>query len=259
MGAARRTSCNSTDTIEVAGGSVGGSNGIQAPHMTVRAEVRWKELRTAGYIHPRDPGPVEAAQAMLPLVYQKPGGAYPGNSTTTVLAQPLDLTVLAPQYKNYVEGFIASHAQEPFFLYMPFSHVHATAPNQPQEQYAGCAFRNTSRRGMFGDALAEVDWIVGAVVAAIKKAGVENNTITIFTGRITPSLYSGIFTIGTFAVAYSRYHPWHTDVLHCAHLVRPLQATMVPTWRRARVLGRQGSSPGCSQDTGTLARGRRGR
>lgn len=37
------------------------------------------------------------------------------------------------------------------------------AGNQPQIQYASCEFQNTSLRGAFGDALAEVDWIVGNV------------------------------------------------------------------------------------------------
>ena len=31
-------------------------------------------------------------------------------------------------------------------------HVHATADNQPEEQYCGCAHKNQTRRGAFGDA-----------------------------------------------------------------------------------------------------------
>lgn len=34
--------------------------------------------------------------------------------------------------------------------------MHTTASNQPEKQYAGCDFQNTTRRGKFGDALAEV-------------------------------------------------------------------------------------------------------
>jgi len=30
-----------------------------------------------------------------------------------------------------------------------------------QKQYASCQFQNTSERGAFGDALSEVDWIIG--------------------------------------------------------------------------------------------------
>ena len=49
-------------------------------------------------------------------------------------------------------------------------------------RYAGCAFKNSTKRGAFGDALAEVDWIVGNVVDELVEAGIRNNTITFFTG-----------------------------------------------------------------------------
>ena len=71
-----------------------------------------------------DPG-----SSLLPLVYQQ-------GSNTTVLEQPLDFTHLAEKYNAYVTGFIQAHATVPFFLYMPFSHVHTTAGDQPDEQYA---------------------------------------------------------------------------------------------------------------------------
>ncbi len=67
-------------------------------------------------------------------------------------------------------------------LYMPFSHVHTTSGNQPQKQYASCMFQNTSERGAFGDALAEVDWIVGNVIDALESNGIAENTLTLFTG-----------------------------------------------------------------------------
>ena len=67
-------------------------------------------------------------------------------------------------------------------LYMPFSHVHTTSGNQPQKQYASCMFQNTSERGAFGDALAEVDWLVGNVIEALESNGIAENTLTLFTG-----------------------------------------------------------------------------
>jgi hypothetical protein len=41
---------------------------------------------------------------------------------------------LAEKYNAYVTGFIKNHAADPFFLYMPFSHVHTTAGDQPEMQ-----------------------------------------------------------------------------------------------------------------------------
>jgi arylsulfatase A len=105
------------------------------------------------------------APDLTPLVFQSGGvfstphainetGAYAKN--TTVLEQPVDFTTLAPKYNQFVIDFMDKHQHNPFFLYMPFSHVHTTAGNQPQQQYASCKFQNTSLRGAFGDALSEV-------------------------------------------------------------------------------------------------------
>ena len=45
-----------------------------------------------------------------------------------------------------------------------------------------CMFQNTSERGAFGDALAEVDWLVGNVIEALESNGIAENTLTLFTG-----------------------------------------------------------------------------
>ena len=42
-------------------------------------------------------------------------------------------------------------------------------------------FRNTTERGGFGDALAEMDDAIGRVISSLKKAGASNNTLIIFT------------------------------------------------------------------------------
>ena len=53
---------------------------------------------------------------------------------------------------------------------------------QPQEQYASCAFHNTTGRGMFGDALAEVDWLVDTLVKKLDALDLLENTLILFTG-----------------------------------------------------------------------------
>ena len=197
MGAGRRSNCNSTlsSTVEaVRDRSIGKALQIERDVSnevvgSASAHARWEDYRAAGYTDPSDPAGLTAAPGeLLPLMHQRPGGGSGRrngnvNYTTSVLEQPVDLTTLAPQYRRYLDDFVAAHAHSPFFLYVPFSHVHTTENNQPHIQYAGCLFRNTSRRGPFGDAISEADWLVGALVAALQKAGVENNTLTIFTGR----------------------------------------------------------------------------
>jgi arylsulfatase A-like enzyme len=109
-----------------------------------------------------------------------------------------------------VTGFVHEYAHDPFLLYMPFSHVHTTAGNQPSEQYAGCMFKGKSDRGPFGDALAEVDWIVGNVFNAIAMEGLENNTVTFFTGDNGPWMVKGLSggSEGLLTGRYSGY--WNT-------------------------------------------------
>ncbi|KAH8044359.1 sulfuric ester hydrolase [Aureococcus anophagefferens] len=99
----------------------------------------------------------------LPLVSQSKGA-------TTVVEQPVDLTHLQEKYAAFATDFIGN-AKKKFFFYAALSHVHTTQGNLPDKQYAGCAFRGTSIRGPFGDALAEADDLVGSIVGAAESAG----------------------------------------------------------------------------------------
>jgi arylsulfatase A len=52
----------------------------------------------------------------------------------------------------------------------------------PISQYLpGKMFRNTTLRGGFGDALAEMDDAVGRIMSALSISGQRNNTLVIFT------------------------------------------------------------------------------
>lgn len=137
---------------------------------------------------------IDPAQNFLPLVLQQrkleqpfqlrqlDSGLSQSNVNTTVLEQPLDLSTLAPKFNKAVVDFVEQHQSSPFFLYVPFAHVHATRPNQPQEQYASCAFQNSSERGLFGDALAEVDWVIGNLVDKLDELHLMEHTLILFTG-----------------------------------------------------------------------------
>eukprot|EP00966_Prymnesium_polylepis_P065832 1527588-Prymnesium_polylepis.1 len=135
---------------------------------------------------PSETEAVDPAGLFLPLVSQKKTAN--GAVNTTVVEQPLDFSTLSSKYADFATGFIRDHKDEPFFLYMPFSHVHTTAANQPEKQFCGCDFKNATARGAFGDALAEVDWTVGKVVEALKAQELEKNTLILFTGDNGPWL-----------------------------------------------------------------------
>ena len=78
-------------------------------------------------------------------------------------------------------------AERPFFLYLPFSHVHQLcAPRDlPEQEY--CQWTADPTRIAFGDAVEEMDWIVGQVMRASHETGVANQTLVLFTadnGRV---------------------------------------------------------------------------
>jgi hypothetical protein len=69
-------------------------------------------------------------------------------SNTTIIEQPVDTNLLAPRYADAATNFIenAVAAQKPFFLYMPFSHMHQLCP--PTNVSAGAGTICTSQRAL---------------------------------------------------------------------------------------------------------------
>lgn len=112
------------------------------------------------------------AEVPLPLIHN-----------TQVIEQPTDLSTLDKRYAAKAIEFIKKNAEaaRPFLLYFASNHVHI--PN-----YAGEAFCNVSKRGRFGDAMAEMDASFGTVMAGLKDSGVDENTIVFFTSDNGPWL-----------------------------------------------------------------------
>lgn len=113
----------------------------------------------------------------LPLIHQDVD-----TNVSEIVEQPTDLTRLTARLYNFTAAFATAHAHQPMFLYVAFGHVHTATPdiNPPLKQYAGCQYINTTRRGRFGDALAEVDGFVGALHSHFDTLGIASNTLTLF-------------------------------------------------------------------------------
>ena len=95
----------------------------------------------------------------------------------TVIAQPAGLYTIAKRYTTAAIEFIttSADADKDFFLYFPFNHVHA--PDSCGEDFCG-----KSLRGPIGDAVEEMDWVVGKVLNTLRSLpGVANNSIVWFT------------------------------------------------------------------------------
>ena len=81
---------------------------------------------------------------------------------------------LAEKSVKWIDEQISNEYEKPFFLYMPLSAPHA--PIVPSNKYI-----DQSGVGSYGDYCLEVDWVVGEILKALEKNGVEENTLIIFT------------------------------------------------------------------------------
>ena len=75
--------------------------------------------------------------------------------------------------------FIEEPREEPFFLYLAHKDPH-------QPFYPGEAFAGHSAGGPYGDAVSELDWSVGQVIAALRRSGVAENTMVVVTSDNGP-------------------------------------------------------------------------
>eukprot|EP00040_Diaphanoeca_grandis_P029083 m.169355 g.169355 ORF g.169355 m.169355 type:complete len:639 (-) comp31562_c0_seq1:99-2015(-) len=102
-----------------------------------------------------------------------------------IVQSPVNFTTLSDRYGDFATAFIGNVSTDPapFFLYVPFSHIHTP-------QYV--ATRNKGRSGKTGnpghfyDTLLELDETVGVIMAALKTTGVDDNTLVVVTGDNGP-------------------------------------------------------------------------
>jgi arylsulfatase A len=91
-----------------------------------------------------------------------------------VIQEQPDQRSLTERYVEKAIEFIKKYKNNPFFLY--FAHMHVHLP-----LYAADVFVKASRNGDYGACVAAIDWATGAVIHALKKYDLYENTIIIFT------------------------------------------------------------------------------
>ena len=82
------------------------------------------------------------------------------------------------------KSFIANHQKQPFFLLYAFTEPHV--PRMP-----ATIFKGKSGLGYRGDAIVQLDWAVGELVADLKRLALYENTIIIFSSDNGPVLNDG--------------------------------------------------------------------
>jgi arylsulfatase A-like enzyme len=81
-------------------------------------------------------------------------------------------------------AFIQQHKDQPFFLYFATHDVHV--PRVPHSRFAG-----KSGGGPRGDAIVQLDWCVGEVLATLDRLGLSENTLVMFASDNGPVLDDG--------------------------------------------------------------------
>ena len=93
-----------------------------------------------------------------------------------VIEAPVDRDQLTRREAEAAVRFIQQHRERPFFLYV----AHAM-PGSTRAPYSSPAFRGRSRNGAWGDAVEELDWAAGQILAAVRAAGLAENTLVLWT------------------------------------------------------------------------------
>lgn len=124
-----------------------------------------------------------------PLHPEKPGKfpplpLYDGDKVVNPNVTHRDMEQLTNQYTQRAVSFIDRNKDRPFFLYV--AHTMPHVPLAVSER-----FRGTTPRGLYGDAVEEIDWSTGEILTTLKKHGLENDTIVMFLSDNGPWLVYG--------------------------------------------------------------------
>jgi arylsulfatase len=117
-------------------------------------------------------------------------GQYPplplieGNDVIDPDVTAEDQRGLTTLYTERAISFIKRNKDVPFFFYL--AHTMAHVPLAVSDK-----FRGKSERGLYGDAIMEIDWSVGQILDVLRDEGLERDTLVIFTSDNGPWLTYG--------------------------------------------------------------------
>lgn len=96
---------------------------------------------------------------------------------------------MADEFVDQARKYLAKRKNKPFFLYFASQDIHV--PRAPHPRFQGM-----TKLGYRGDAMVQFDWAVGAIMEALEKEGLSENTIVIFSSDNGP-VYDDGYDDGT--------------------------------------------------------------
>lgn len=149
-----------------------------------------------------------------------------------------NLEEVMPAITNKAVAYIHENAanKKPFFLYFTLTAPHVPiAPNKN--------FRGKSKAGLYGDFVAEVDWSVSEILKAVSAAGIDSNTLIIFSSDNGSTGQDGTNMSGAMnsIFAYNHYPNYifrgmKTDTWEGGHHI-PFIARWPNTIKKSTVIG----------------------
>jgi hypothetical protein len=143
----------------------------EAEEAVAVVQVEAEEAAAAAEVEVAEGGAAAAALAVakwpLPLYRSTANcsGQTSGDCNADIVEQPAQLEALSARYAAHAHAVVsrAAKAGRPFFLYVGFAHVHVP-------QFCAVGRANSTGRGPFADALAELDDTVGSTLASLHPA-----------------------------------------------------------------------------------------
>jgi arylsulfatase A len=96
-----------------------------------------------------------------------------------IVEYPANQELFTSRYTKEAVRWIKKRKSERFFLYLAHNMPHAPV-------FASERFQSRSEGGRYGDVIEEIDWSVGQVMAAVKEAGIDEETLIVFTSDNGP-------------------------------------------------------------------------
>jgi arylsulfatase A-like enzyme len=117
-------------------------------------------------------------------IFKLPEARCPLVRDNVVIEVPADQTQFTGRYTREAIRFITHNKDKPFFVYLAHNMPHI--PLHASEKFVG-----SSKRGIYGDTIQELDWSTGEILRSLKEVGLDRDTLVIFTSDNGPNTGKG--------------------------------------------------------------------
>ena len=127
---------------------------------------------------------MDAVHSMGRGAFREPKTEYwnvPLMRNEEIIERPADQHTITRRYTEESVKFIKNNKDKAFFLYLAHNMPHVPL-------FASEQFKETSRRGHYGDVVEEIDWSVGRILDTLREEGLAGSTLVVFTSDNGPWL-----------------------------------------------------------------------